>query len=446
VVQASAAAVETPATVLYRVFLKDGTPLVSYGECTRDGDRIVFAVPLGLASKPAALQVVSLPLSTVDWERTVRYTETVRFRQYAATRGEADYTALSAEVARALTEIALSADPARKLTVARQARALLADWPRTHYGFRSREVRELASMIDEAISQVQADLGLRAFSIDLVAQIEPPAGELLPDPSLEESVALARTAAITSQTPAERVSLLQAILAVLGPRDRTGPSRLTAELRRTVERDLRGEEETTRQYSAMASDALKAAARRVADGDVAGVERIAADVRAADTRLGRRRVDEVESLLATLRAQLDAARARRLALDQWTYRTRTYAPYREQVGAVLSRLGRLIADMDAIRAMSGPDASALPKLLLRVTEARMLLLPADPPAELRDVHDNIESVVSLMEQAARQRQYAVMTADAQLSRNASAAAAGAVLLLDRARAGLDAFFQRPESP
>src|SRR5512136_2955799 len=79
----------------YRIFLTDGTPLLSFGEFARANGRVVFTVPIGPASNPDALQVVSLPDSAVDWERTDRYTDAVRHHQYATTRGEEDYAALT---------------------------------------------------------------------------------------------------------------------------------------------------------------------------------------------------------------------------------------------------------------------------------------------------------------------------------------------------------------
>ena len=51
-----------------------------------------------------------------------------------------------------------------------------------------------------------------------------------------------------------------------------------------------------------------------------------------------------------------------------------------------------------------------------------------------------------MAEAAKQREEAVRRADAQLATNASAAAAGSLLLLERARSGLAAYFARPVRP
>ncbi|MCX6551920.1 MAG: hypothetical protein NTY02_13145, partial [Acidobacteria bacterium] len=151
-----AAAEEQPT---YRLFLLDDTPLVSYSEITHVGGRAVFTVPLGSASDPAALRVVSLPERLVDWERTNRYSDAVRLRRYATTRGDDDYKALTEFLARAMSDMAFSTDPAEKLRIGGDARRKLAEWPAAHFGFRELEVRELTAILEEAISDVQASAG-----------------------------------------------------------------------------------------------------------------------------------------------------------------------------------------------------------------------------------------------------------------------------------------------
>src|SRR5207249_3390870 len=90
----TAAAVEVADTVveatLFRVFLKDGTTLVSYGELARVNDRVVFSMPTGLAAPTDAagaippLHLVNIAADRVDWDRTDRYAETARAAHYIA--------------------------------------------------------------------------------------------------------------------------------------------------------------------------------------------------------------------------------------------------------------------------------------------------------------------------------------------------------------------------
>jgi hypothetical protein len=444
VMEASAASgSQSPAVPIFRLFLKDGTPLVSYGEYTRLADRVVFTVPLGSVLEPDSLQIVSLPLSALDWNKTAEYADVVRFQHYASTRGDADYKTLTAEVARAMTEIALTRDPARKLDVARRTRAMLVAWPRTHLGYRSTEVRDLALLLDETISAAQADLGQSSFSIDLVATLLPPPGTPLPAPSVAESIESARAVSRASDAPVERLALQQAILAVLA---RKGPelpapwvSATRADVLTSSRRDLR----ESRAYGDLRADALRSAARHAERGDVAGVERVLAATRERDIKLGHRRADEVAALTATLESHLDAARQRRLELDRWQYRLAAHAPYRNGISSVTRRLDDVAKDIQAVRTMSGPRPARLPRLATRLGLAAQDLSRLVPPAGLLDGHAALLNAVALMSEAIRQREQAVHAADSQLAGNASAAAAGSLLLLDHSRATINAFFARP---
>ena len=105
-------------TVLYRLFLLDGTTLVSYGEFSRVADRVVFSIPVGQVEESPNLQLVSIPESSVDWERTDQYSDAVRAKRYGETRGEEDFALLSGRVIEALNQIALTRDPARRLAMA----------------------------------------------------------------------------------------------------------------------------------------------------------------------------------------------------------------------------------------------------------------------------------------------------------------------------------------
>ena len=69
-------------TTLLRVFLKDGSTLLSYGEFSRVGDHVVISLPLEL--NPLKLQVVSIPESRVDWAKTDAYTDSARATRYGS--------------------------------------------------------------------------------------------------------------------------------------------------------------------------------------------------------------------------------------------------------------------------------------------------------------------------------------------------------------------------
>src|SRR5262249_1840920 len=145
--------------VLFRVFLKDGTALVSYGEFARVADRVVFSMPLHVPDANPSLHLVSIPAERVDWDRTNRYTENARAAHYLATRAGSDYAALSNEVARALTEVSPAPDAATRLRLVEHARKALADWPHDHYNYRAAEVRQMLTMLDDAIADLRATSG-----------------------------------------------------------------------------------------------------------------------------------------------------------------------------------------------------------------------------------------------------------------------------------------------
>src|SRR5690606_7766909 len=189
---AVAAFAQLPAAVpgtIYRVFLSSGEPLPSFGEPVFVGDRVIFNLLLG-GGTPAEMQLVSLPAAGVDRERTERYIEAMRAEHYAATRGEADYAALTAEVARVLDQLTTLTDVQTRLRLAEGARRQLLAWAEAHYHYRADDIRELASLFDEVIAELRIAAGEPAVELALIAP-PPPREPLLPAPTLRESVALA---------------------------------------------------------------------------------------------------------------------------------------------------------------------------------------------------------------------------------------------------------------
>ena len=79
---AGAATVFAESATLFRVFLNDGTAVVSYGEYARVGDRLVFSMPIGAIDETGSinpnLHVVNLPVSAINWTATEKYAESAR--------------------------------------------------------------------------------------------------------------------------------------------------------------------------------------------------------------------------------------------------------------------------------------------------------------------------------------------------------------------------------
>src|SRR5690606_32436821 len=85
---------QTAVSPLFRLFLTDGTEVVTYGEFTRLDDQVVAAVPVGaLDAAQPELQTVTLAADRVNWPRTEAYLQAVRLAQYTASTAERDYAA-----------------------------------------------------------------------------------------------------------------------------------------------------------------------------------------------------------------------------------------------------------------------------------------------------------------------------------------------------------------
>lgn len=444
----SAAGAAQPApTPLFRVFLADGTALASFGEWARVGDRLVFSMPLVPDGGPGDLHLVSLPLERVDLARTERYADTVRAAQYAATRGEADFAQLSTSVAHTLNQVALIPDPRQRLATAEQARRALADWPGAHFGYRAAEVREIIGVLDEVIASLRASAGQGAFDLSLSAStVAPPAEPLLPAPDQAEIVQSLMAASALVESPAEKVSLLQTVVALIDRAVGYLPAAVATALRSTAIGHIADEQRIDEQYGQLRESTLADAMKYAERADVRTLERLRERVQAFDSKLGGRRPDHIAGLLATLDAHLDAARRLRLAQDQWLLAEPGMRAYRR---ASLPHIQVLIdthESLDDIKLQAGPAPQALRPLAQRLNRGARRLALIEPPPMLAAVHAVFQSAYSLAENAVRLRRDAVQAADVNLARQAAAAASGALMLLERARSDLRAAFDPPIPP
>ncbi len=429
--------------VLYRIFLRDGATLISYGEFARVAGRVVFSIPLGDVARTPHLELVSVPEASVDWERTDRYAEAARANRYAETRGEEDFTLLSAEMTRVLNEVALTPDPARRLAMLQEARRALAEWPARNYGYRAQDVAQLSGMLDEVMSELRVAAGQSSFDLSLVANTAAPASEpLLPAPTTRETVEQAVAAAHATPEPAERVTLLRAITDALRPGVRSD-AWAAAMYRRTaleLDRELRVE----KTYGDLAARALAAADGRARRADVRGIQAVIEKVLKNDDALGRLRPQETSALLAALDARLDAARRLRLARDAWEERVDVLRAYRKRMSRVLDPLRRSRSWLEDIRQLAGPNARALDELQRRAGgSAREIDTIAAPP-ELDAAHRLVVSALQMAIRAAATRRAAVGETSMKTAWDASAAAAGALMMLDRALDELDRLTAPPQ--
>lgn len=413
---------------LYRVFLLDGAVLVSYGEFARVGDRVVLSIPVGELTDAPNLQVVSIPQTLVDWGRTDRYADAVRARRYGETRGEEDFALLGGRVVEALSQISLTDDPARRLAMATEARQNLVRWPAENFGYRAQDVARLASMLDEVISDLRVAAG-ETTRVSLVATTVPPPEPLLAPPDFRETMEQAAVAASMAPDPTERMSLLQAIESSLrGAAEADWAASLAARVRTELAAELRLE----KAYESLASSTLTSASARAARGDLRGVQSLFEQVLRADDRLGRRRPQNTSALLAALEWQLGEAARVRQARDAWSVRLAAFRLYRKAIEGPVRDLREARKRLTEIRERSGPPPLVLPRLEQRLVMAGRMLRLIAPPPELDAAHGLFGGALQMAARAAASRRNALSSRDQALEWEAASAAAGALMLLDRA--------------
>jgi hypothetical protein len=423
----------TDDVILYRVFLLDGTNAVSYGEFARIAGTVVFSMPLGgLGTDTPQLQLVSLSESVVDWPRTEAYAEAARAKRFGETRAEAEFSRLSEAVATTLNQVALTQDPVKRLAIADRARRMLGDWPSHNFAYRSADVAQLAALLDEVVSELRVAAGQSRFELNLVAGTSPPpAVPMMPPPSLRESVEQAFMLARGSSDAAQRTSLLRGITeALVVP---AGEGGWAAALRARATSELAISTRTDQAYTDLSARMLKIADERVRRADVKGIEALIRDVLKADDKLGRQRPQETAALLATMDLKLDAARRTRLASDRWALGQGVVRAYERKAKSAIDALGRARPSLEQIRQLAGPSSRTLRQLQKSAGVASREFALIKPAPEMDAVHGLLVSAFQMAIRAADTRLSAVTANDMALAWQASSAAAGALLLFDRAR-------------
>ena len=133
---------------MFRVFLTDGTSLLSYGELARVDNRVIFSMPTSASAANPSLHLVNITADHVDWERTTRYAESVRATHYLATMADSHYAMLTAEIGQTLNDLSLTSDPAKQLEIVERASKVLGDWPAAHFNYKQAELSQMMATID----------------------------------------------------------------------------------------------------------------------------------------------------------------------------------------------------------------------------------------------------------------------------------------------------------
>jgi hypothetical protein len=426
---------------LFRLYMLDGSVLTSYGEFARVDDQVVFSMPVGGRPEEPRIQVTSIKAALVDWPRTDRYAVSARYQRYAETRGEEDFRILSNEVAVALNDIALSSNRQQALALAESVRRTVADWPRMHYGYRQNDVREILSVLDQAISSLKVAQGATSFELSLVAMADAPELEpvaTMPNArqQLDEIFYVAAHA-----RGSERVALLQTGLALLS--ESSSVISDAPALRKHAETQIRQELATDRKYASLTQRVVAQAKSYAARAGITDIERLAARIPKEDDKLGNQRPEVVEALNTAVQSQLFAARRLRLQRDQWLLRQSAYREYQRSVGSSLLLLVKNQNSLEAIRTLEGPPPARLLALRQQLSGGAARLERLRTPEYLRSTHELLVGAWRFAENATRARYDAIEKANAAAAWEASSAAAGALMMLSRAQAEIRSLLEPP---
>jgi hypothetical protein len=331
-------------------------------------------------------------------------------------------------------------------------------------------------VLDEVIAGLRAKATNTRFDISLVAGVvPPPAVPLLAKPSLQDSIAQVLRLATMADSPAERVELLRSADAAIdgvvgtasaapgtakagtakagganasaaGTSGEAGGAEWAIAARASIRRSIEAEAAIDRDYAALASRVLARADRRMRRADVRGLTRLRDDVLKRDARLGGKRPQQLDALLETLNQRLDAAQRLRLARDRWALQAETFRLYRRAIGAWVDVLRRAEKPLNDIRALAGPPAVVLAELEGRFARLDPDIRAVMVPVELRGTHASLVSAWQLADTAIEQRQRAIARNDMDLARNASAAAAGSLMLFERVQMEITRSLEVPKAP
>ena len=427
---------------LFRVFLTDGSSLVTYGEFARTADQVVLSLPIGGTQQAPRLHAVTLAASRVDWEKTNRDAASTRYQRYVAIRAEGDFQQLSDDVASVLSNIAQSTDRTKALATAERARRTLTEWPQSHFGYRQQDIQEIVRVLDSAIARLQGGAPPPPFQIALVSAPEmtlaPLAAMLTPREQLDQLLRLARTTSNVS----DRFALLQSALTLLAAPEIDISE--ASKLRRLVVEQIDREVAIDQRYSRVTRDLLARAVRAAGNAQIRDVERVLERIPKEDARLGSQRPEMVQALTASVRAQLAAARELRLLQDQWKSRQAVFNEYRRSVGLDLVQLEKARTSLESIKKLDGPAPERLETLnrVLRGGAARLDRLLVPP--YIRSTHELVISAWRFAETAAAARLRAVTSGEISVAWEASSAAAGALMMLSRAQKEMRTLIEPPK--
>ena len=416
----------SPALDVFRIFLRDGRVLASYGEFAQVDADLVFVVAQGQKGGVQTHDLVTVPVAVVDMERTTAYASALRMAEYAALRGEREYQALIADITRAIAALEASDDKDRRLGIAIVARRRLLAWSADHFGYRAAELRQIVSILDDVILDLQAATGTSQFSIDLVASVVPPAPvPLMTAPTPAETVAMALVAAGATDVGVEKLALLRSANQVA-----ESLPEADAVLRSEVARRLAEETAVDAAYRALLREALTRADTAVRQGRPAVIRRLILDVESRDAALGHRRPRDVAATLRTLWSESGLAVDQQLAFERWARVKDQLRAYEARVRSAQRAWTRHAPTLSAIKKGEPASPGKLDAAVRAFSELDRVLVSLQPPEELVEANGIFRSAVQLVQHGLVLGQRLAVAPNAELARNASSAMTGADLLHD----------------
>jgi hypothetical protein len=428
-----------PPPPLFRLFLNDGHVVTTYGEYARVDRQVVASVPVGVAAtgSDVPLETITLSADIVDWPRSEAYAATVRLALYAASTAERDYAAFTEDVARTLNLVSATSDPLQKITLVTQARERLVAWPRLHYGYRQHDIDGMLAVLDDVLVGLRAAAGEQHFTLTLAsgAAAAPPPAALLPAPTLREVVAQVLGISPYLSDPSERMQMLTRV-SHLTSTPAVKRESWAREARGLARRQLSAENRISRAYRLLSERMTQRSAASLGRADVRALMTLRQEVDQRDALLGGHRPAEMASLRAHLDEQLDEARRRRLAIERWEARRPVVQGYALEASRVLDALGPVATALEDVKSLAGPSLVVLERLEVQLAGMQVQLRTAYAPEEAVGVHALIGSALQMTASAFRGRRLATLSANLTQAWDASAAAAGALLMLERARTDL----------
>jgi hypothetical protein len=207
---------------------------------------------------------------------------------------------------------------------------------------------------------------------------------------------------------------------------------------------MRAELRLDRSYQALTARTMASANWRARMADVPGLERLLLSIQQRDAALGAKRPDAVNALVAAVEAKLDAARQLQMARDRWALRAPDLRRYRLEIGTPIDLFTELKWPLENIKSLAGSPPTALSFIQRRVARILTLVSTIAPPEEVAAAHALLISAVQLAGNSAEIRREAVLAGDMARAWDASSAAAGALMLGQKARADLQVLLRLPQ--